>query len=204
MQKIVFSLDDYCWQYRDCREYLNKLKDYFINFKCSFFTIPAYEGILLSEHKEILDFDYPVEHLLHGYMHTNHEFKDLMGEKMVLRLSFGQDEFKKCNIKPRKIFKAPNWRYNDSLVDAMIMWNWTLAIYSPGYRVRGLKVYEYNWDIGDPKIPGDAIIHAHGHTHYVSGPGKGIDNPEVVENIMQLPKDIEFMLISDFLSSNLE
>jgi hypothetical protein len=34
--RCVLSLDDYCWQYRDCIEYLEDLNEYFDNFKVSF------------------------------------------------------------------------------------------------------------------------------------------------------------------------
>lgn len=199
MQKVVFSLDDYCYQYQSCRKYLDILNNYFTNFKCSFFTIPCYENIAIALHPEILEFNYPVEHLIHGCYHNNHEFANLILPEITRRLGFTWMYFKEAKLPIHKIFKAPNWRYNSNLEEVLRMWGWTLAIYSPGYRRKDLKSYEFNWDIGTNKLPDATIIHTHGHTHDVSGPGAGIDRGGVVENIMQLPKDIEFMLISEFL-----
>lgn len=195
--KCCFSLDDYCWQYRDCILYLNDLNNYFNNFKISLFTIPCFERVPLSEHKEVLNLDFKHEHILHGYYHSTHEFEYLNEWQASDYIMDGVNMFIDCNIELIDGFKAPNWRYGNGTIEALKKHKLWLATYRHE-DIDGLRTYDWNWDIGDTNIPFDNdIIHAHGHTHSVSGPGKGIQ--ESMDNIKRLPKDINFMFISEFM-----
>jgi hypothetical protein len=195
--KCVFSLDDYCWQYRDCIEYLEDLNEYFDNFKVSLFTIPCFEETPLSLHWEYLaSVKFKSEHILHGYYHTTAEFQTLNKIQSRDYIEKGIEEFKKCGIPILPGFKGPNWRYGDGLVEQLKSMKFWLATYRP-VDIEGLKTYNWNWDIGDSMIPNAEIIHAHGHTHSLSGPGKGIQDS--MDNFKRLPKDTEFLFISEVM-----
>lgn len=196
--KVVFALDDFCWQYRECISYLEELNDYFDNFKVSLFTIPCYEKVPLSSHWDYLsNVKFKSEHILHGYYHTIAEFQYLNKFQSADYIEYGIKEFKKCGIPIIKGFKGPNWKFSEGLVEQLKFMGFWLATYRP-MNIDGLKTYDWSWDVGSKERPEGDVIHAHGHTYNLSGPGKGIG--ESMENIKnQLPKNIEFLFISEFM-----
>jgi hypothetical protein len=195
--KCVFSLDDYCWHYRDCILFLDKLNSYFPEFKVSLFTIPCFEGIpLCSYWKELSDVRFKNEHILHGYYHSTAEFEHLTKQQALDYIKMGIEEFKRCDIPIVNGFKGPNWRYSPGTEEALKSIEFWLAPYRPT-EINGLKTYHWNWDIGEPIPKGIDFLHAHGHTHSLSGPGKGIQDS--MKNIIQLPVETEFLFISEVM-----
>jgi hypothetical protein len=194
--KCVFSLDDFCWQYWECIPYLEELNNYFDNFKVSLFTIPCYAGISLSQYwKELNNVNFKYEHILHGYYHSPLEFDYLSKQQAKDYIQAGIVEFARCNIPVIKGFKCPNWKYSEGTVEALKELGFWLATYRP-VQIDGVRTYNWNWDIGE-LLPGVEVLHAHGHTHKVSGPGKGVN--ESMENIKQLDRDTEFLFISEVM-----
>lgn len=195
--KCVLSLDDYCWQTKESIKYLEELNNYFSDFKISLFTIPCFKQMSLSSHwDELSDVKFKAEHILHGYYHTTAEFENLDKFQSAYFIERGIEEFKKCNLPIIKGFKSPNWRNSNGLFDYLKSVGFWLATLRP-VNIDGLRIYNWNWDIGDNNIPTSEIVHAHGHTHNVSGPGAGIEVS--MNNIRKLPADTEFLFISEVM-----
>jgi len=196
--KCVLSLDDFCYQHRESIKYIEELFEYFDNFKISMFTIPRYEDIPLFRNLKWF-FNLPrIEFILHGYYHMNYEFKDLNFQQCIHFIKSGIEEFKVCNIKIVKGFKAPNWRYNEDLIKALKSLGFWLAVYTPGHMTKEIPCYTWNWDIGTD-IPDVNFLHAHGHVHRQSGPGAYIG--DCLENIKKLPKDTKFYYVGEFMNN---
>lgn len=201
--KCIFTLDDFCFAYKDCMQYLEDLNAYFDAFKVSMFTIPASNRDYLSNHKDWLaTLPQYIEHIPHGWIHNNYEFMELDYHECRDRVNLGIMEFIDAGLPIIKGFKAPNWRYNKNLVKVLEEKGFWLAVYNEGHH-RGsaggiqIPIFAWNWDIGT-KIPENIdILLAHGHVHSQSGPGAYVG--DYIENIKQLPKDTEFIFLSKFM-----
>ena len=199
--KCIFSLDDFCKHHESVVHYLQILAEYFPKFKASMFTIPCYGKTPIVQHKEWYDsLPFQVEHILHGYFHTRHEFEKLDRIQCEHFIQEGIDRFTECGFPIVKGFKAPNWRYNNELVGALKEKGFWLATYTPNHNTTEVPCYNWNWDIGDP-IPNVDFLHAHGHVHNISGPGKGIEVS--MNNILKLPKYTEFYFIGEYMDGTL-
>ena len=198
--KCVFSLDDFCYQEKEVVPFIQELEEYFDNFKISLFTIPCYLGTYLHKNQDWLSSiaKKNMEFILHGYFHTNHEFSHLDKIQCRYFIELGIAEFKQCGINLVEGFKAPNWRYDDELIQYLKEIEFWLAVYTPGHASDEVSCYFWNWDIGQPIPQNIEILHAHGHTHRQSGPGAFIG--DCMENIKKLPKDTEFYFISEAMS----
>jgi len=200
--KCIFTLDDFCFAYRDCTKYLEDLNSYFDNFKVSMFTIPAFNRDYLSNYKDWLAGlpDY-IEHIPHGWIHNNYEFMELDYHECRDRINLGLMEFMDAGIPIVKGFKAPNWRYNANLVKVLQEKGFWLAVYNEGHHRSNasgisIPIHAWNWDIGTP-TPEVNILYAHGHVHSQSGPGAYIG--DCIDNIKKLPKDTEFMFLGEHM-----
>jgi len=194
--KCVFSLDDFCYEERDVLSYLKILNEYFNNFKVSMFTIPCYMGNKLSEKKEWLEaLPENIEHILHGYFHTHRECQHLDHMQAKHFIELGIEEFRKCGFPIIPGYKCPNWTLGEGIVSALIQKNFWVAPYTPRHDPGEIKTYHWNWDIGEEIPTNVEMLHAHGHTHSLSGPGKGIQDS--MDNVLKLPRDTEFFFISE-------
>lgn len=201
--KCIFTLDDFCFAHKGCMKHMEDLNSYFDNFKASMFTIPAFGRDYLTNQQEwVNSLPKYLEHILHGWIHNNYEFMELDYHECRDRINLGIMEFMDIGLPIIKGFKAPNWRYNKNLVKVLQEKGFWLAIYTEKHhkgKADGINIptCAWNWDIGTEIPPNTDLLFAHGHVHSQSGPGAYIG--DCIENIKKLPKDTEFMFLSEVM-----
>ena len=175
---------------------LLKLKEHFLDFKVSLFTIPMSGKAELEKHLDWMQFiphglyHGPREALEWDYAHFKHEVVPAI-----------EAAFKENELPLTRGFAAPHWRWSNGVVKALddLEWFGCISPARPGM-LSTQRFYTYDYPIDEPfyNTPGD-VLRLHGHittTRNALGP--------CFDNLMKLPKDVEWRYVTDFLEENYE
>lgn len=179
--KIIFEFDDLNPDpLVDCLFIIEEFVKKYPNIILNFFTIPIYQETSLSSNLVWLS---KVQNLInsgnvvlgvHGYKHTQEEFRYKTYEGALDSLKKAEKEFNKANLPFVKAFKGPHWGINSETCEALITLGYTHLYNHHSYPIIDceygdkLKMCYYSWNLKDDwgtfeSEPEDIII-AHGHT----------------------------------------
>lgn len=207
-KKVALSFDDFSL-INNRFDLLFKLKEHFPKMKVTMFMIPFHAACEFgSSHifresglktlKDNLDW---IQIVPHGLMHMEKEFEKADATATRLALKAIDGVFKKDGIPYVKGFKAPQWLWNQDVVDVLDKEGWFGAIdrNQPGM-LKTKKFYTYNYRTNEPfKYSPLDVIKLHGHI------GADMDNDldkSLINLIKNIPVDAEFHYITDFLEDN--
>jgi len=205
--KIVLGIDDFS-VVNNRFLWLLALRDHFVNFKISLFTVPIDEkkdwgpyqirDEYLKEIKNNLDW---IELIPHGLYHnsgqemartTRKEFKDVLSK---VEVAFERDELSYI-----KGFKAPHWRWNEDVVKVLDEEGWWGAIDRDKKMPCPKKFYQYNYLLNEPFWESkEEVLKLHGHIY-----GTKNDIGRCFENLLKLPRNTEWHFVTDFLEDKNE
>lgn len=182
---------------------LLKLKEHFPNFKVSLFTIPKDQKmdwgpyIMRSEYLKLIHDNLGWMQLIpHGYEHNGSELRnaDYRYFKEVTLPAIVQ-AFKEDGLPFERGFKAPHWRWSQGVVKALDEKGWWGAIdpRQPGME-RPRKFYCYSHALDHPFWTSSRDVQLHGHVY-----GTANDLGKCFDNLLKLPKDVEWCYVTDFL-----
>lgn len=207
MQKVSLEIDDSTIFFVNWDKIL-RLKERYPSMKLSFFHIPfdfhAEKSLLrtmrdegLKLLKENLDW---IQLIPHGVAHLPQEFLNV--PKTDLPLIFNAiNEFMTDDKLPyEKGFKAPQWLYNQDLVDYLDEEGWWLGVdRNQPNAPRTKRFYEYNlsieekfWESKEP------IWKLHGHM----GAPSTNNIEDCFLNLLKIPLDSEWHYVTDFIQGN--
>lgn len=187
-------------------EPLLKLKEYFPKFKVSLFTIPSprrcdYGPFLVREEtceeiKNHLDWMQIIPHgLTHESSHEmeHYDYKSFMQE-VVPKI---MDEFRANDLPFVRGFCAPHWRWSEGVVKALDEMGWWGAVLREDKMLVTKRFYRYNFLLNEPFWESkEEVLKLHGHTY-----GTKNDVVRCMNNLLKLPKDTEFVYITDFIET---
>lgn len=199
---VVLDLDDFSLENNNFF-YLDKLKSIYPKLKVSLFTIPFdaqyYRNFADFQREEIIKqikkrLDW-IELIPHGLTHANREFESAKYKDMKIIFRAIRDVFAKYDLPYVKGFKAPQWLYNQSLVDYLDYKGWFLATdRNQPDSLKAKRNYVYSHSIDEPYwLSEDKLIKLHGH---ISLPSKN-NLPDNILNLMKIPKDADFKFVSE-------
>jgi len=203
-KKIVLDFDD--WSLINNRfDLLLTLKEHFPKLKVSLFTIPChaeyefgaghiFRGDGLKKLKENLDW---LEIIPHGLTHVEHEFEKADTTATRLALAAIDEVFKKDGIPYVKGFKAPQWLWNEAVVNVLNEEGWFGAVdrNQPNMLCPN-KFYRYNFNVNEPFHYSELdVLKLHGHV----GSTMLNDLDGSLLNLMKMPPDAEFYFVSEML-----
>lgn len=189
MQKVIFDLDDFACDDKNCLLELIELRDILPHLKVTLFTIPKKIDPDLLEIVKTFDW---IELAVHGFNHeSNYEFSKLTKEEAKALILKGFDE--RYFVKG---FKAPGWQISEGTMEALKELGFWVAVqwgdgrllgdpngpYQPAV-IDGLPYYAFR------EHPGSI----HGHTWECCGNGIKALWPELIK----LPPETEFQFISE-------
>lgn len=187
---------------------LLKLKEFYPNLKVTLFWIPYdYKlemGTLRIMRKERLrqlqeNKDW-IEIAPHGIVHYDREFEKADRIAMEKYLDSIEGELAKDGITPTKLFKAPQWLWNQDVVDVLNERGWAGAIdRNQPNMLKTKKFYKYSHSMEEPFwLDSKDLIKLHGHMSLPS-----INNIDsCFLNLMKMPhEDIEFKFASEFIEN---
>lgn len=200
--KVVLSLDDFSIV-NNRLDLLFRLKEHFPNFKVSLFTIPIDEKrdwgpyLLRGEYlKKIKNLNW-IQIIPHGYIHNGSEMRnaDYRYFKEVTMPAIKR-AFERDGITYEKGFKAPHWRWSDGVVKALDEEGWWGAIdpRQPNMS-KPKKFYCHSHAIDEPfRSTTRDLIQLHGHIY-----GTRNDLGLCMDNLLKIPRDVEWCFATDFL-----
>jgi len=202
--KIVFDADDFSIL-RSRMDLLLKIKEHYPKFKISLFTIPydyeyetsrlrLFRDEALKSIHENLDW---MKIIPHGLLHLPREFEKCDKKTMEMTLKGIDETFKKDGLPYVKGFKAPQWLWNQDVVDVLDDNGWFGAIdRNQPEMLKTKKYYEYNYSIEEPFWHAkEDLLKLHAHMTLPS-----TNNLEdCLLNIMKMPLDSEFYFVTDFI-----
>ena len=188
---IVLSLDDFYSANHELAK-LDKLNDYFDDFKVTMFAIPT----CMPEdwvQMDVLTRSY-MELAIHGYFHKFHECIDWDTTTAIKAIMDAEEPWTIPG------FKAPFWIDSDGTLEACAKLGYWVALNpeEPPYGKvpPNLRTYYHDTDIANiPEEWEGDYLKLHGHIQNVCSNGL----PECFDNILRLPKNTEFMFISDYM-----
>jgi len=205
MPKVSLDIDDSTIFFVNWDKLL-RLKERYPTMKVSFFHIPfdfqseksllrtmRNKGLKLLE--ENLDW---IQLIPHGVAHLPQEFLNVFKEDLPLVFNAINEFMEDDNLPYEKGFKAPQWLYNQDLVDFLDEKGWWLAVDRNQPKApRAKRFYEYNYSI-DEKFweSKEPVWKLHGHMGAPS-----LNNIEdCFLNLLKIPLDAEWHYITDYLS----
>lgn len=118
---------------------------------------------------------------VHGRFHTQEEFKNLNYSDSYTSLTEVENEFKRCNLPFKKIFRGPHWGIGPASIGALIAKRYTHLYSHTSYQQfndsysHEIEIVYYNWNLKDRfgvfENSWSNFIVAHGHTANVCGNG---------------------------------
>jgi predicted deacetylase len=203
-KKIVLDFDD--WSIINNKfDLLLKLKEHYPKLKVSLFTIPChaawefstshiFRDEALKQIKKNLDW---IQIIPHGLSHVDREFEKADKTSVRLTLKAIEEIFSKDEIPYVKGFKAPQWLWNQDVVDVLDKEGWFGAIdRNQPQMLSTKKFYRYNFQIYEPFYISDLDVwKLHGHIN----PETANDIEKCFLNLMKMPPDAEFYYVTDFL-----
>lgn len=185
------------------------LKEHHPNLKLSLFSIPfdyEYELSTIRTQREsnsqwIQENKHWMEIIPHGITHVFKEFGKMSESGMESYIESVAGEFAKDNLEIVNGFCAPNWVWNENVVNALNTHGWWGAVdRNQPHLLRPNKFYRYNLSIDEPfwKHPGP-VWKLHGH---MTGPSKNGLSEEIVINLIKhLPVDAEYRFASELVET---
>lgn len=172
MKKIVYlDFDDFHEQ-NNRLDWLWMLHKEFPHFKVNLFAIPMKCNAFFSGYISSINW---IRLCVHGYNHVNNENISEAALKLLPKC-YGYN----------KVYRAPYWQLSDKMYERLKKLGYKIMIHPDDPR-QGIK---YNWNIKNSPPYLDVL---YGHGHIQNTQGNGII--EAFENIMKLPKDIEFKFL---------
>ena len=212
-QKVVLDFDD-STIFQINWDKLDRLKERYPQLKVSFFHIPfdfnaekslqkTMRDMAVKRLKSNLDW---IQLIPHGVAHLPREFEKANKETCEMALK-AIDAFMKDgpsgdtgdNLPYEKGFKAPQWLYNQDLVDVLDKEGWWMGVDRNQPKAPRTKVYyEYNLSI-DEKFweSKEPVWKLHGHMGLPSA--NNID--DCFLNLLKIPLDAEFFYVTDYLTN---
>jgi len=205
-QKVVLDIDDptvfFCnW------DKLIRLKERYPQFKVSFFFVPFdFENEKSLQHtlranglkklKKNLDW---IQLIPHGVAHLPQEFLNVPKKDLPLIFNAINEFMNDDGLPYEKGFKAPQWLYNQDLVDFLDEKGWWMGVdRNQPNAPRTKKFYEYGYSIDEPFWESkDEVWKLHGH---MGGPSEN-NIEDCFLNLLKIPLDAEFHFVTDFISS---
>lgn len=152
-------------------DWLWMLKEEFPKFKVNLFTIPGNCNVLFLDYIKTLDW---IQLCVHGYNHANNE--NVSEKALEMLKDYGYS----------KIYRAPYWQLSNEMYERLKKLKYKIMLHPDDPR-QGIK---FNWNIKDSPPP-LKILYGHGHVQNTQGNGI----VESFENLMKLPKEIEFKFL---------
>ena len=172
MNKIIYlDFDDFS-EKNNRLDWLWMLKKEFPKFKVNLFTCVGKCNPFFLDYISTLKW---IQLCFHGWNHQHYEDVSKKALDMPIK-DFGF----------AKVYRAPFWQLSDVMYERLKDLNFKIMVHPDDPR-EGIK---YNWNIKDSP-PYLDILHGHGHIQDVCGNGLS----ESFENLMKLPKDIEFKFL---------
>ena len=205
MKKVVLAFDDFS-VVNNRLDLLLKLREHFLNFKVSLFTVPIDEKrdwgpYLIREEslkkiKENLDW---IQIIPHGVLHDGREMKTY---DMASFLQDGfpaiKDAFDKDGLPFEGGFCAPHHAWSDGVVEGLNRLKWWGLIKPGSDMKRPKRFYIYDYTIDQPFWNDEReVLKLHGHIY-----GTKNDLGLCFDNLLKLPYDIEFDFVSNHVESN--
>ena len=180
------------------------LKQHFPNFKVSLFTVPFDKkedwgpsligDDFLIEIKKNLDW---IQLIPHGLYHNGSEMSNYdystFKEKIMPEIT---DAFDSKGLPYVKGFCAPHWRWTDGVVKALDEAGWWGAVDRDKQMPYTKRYYRYNFLLNEPFWESKEDLKLHGHIY-----GTKNDIGRCFDNLLKLPKDTEWVFVSDCLES---
>lgn len=155
---VVLDLDDFRPDYKaNALSELSYLKWKYPNLKVTLFTIPFWNDEEYIDWLEMVSQNDWIELALHGFRHDANECETWTYNqtRRTLEMFEGLDIF-------AKVFKAPNWKCNPDVYQAIKDCNWICADLEDNKDnwIEGLKVYStahpycvhgHTWDLNNPQ-----------------------------------------------------
>lgn len=204
MEKVALSLDDFS-VVNSRMDLLFKLKEHFPDFKVSLFTVPFDQKqdwgpylereLNLEVIKANLDW---MQLIPHGFSHKGSEVRnaDYRYFKEVTIPAI-EATFEKDGLPFEKGFKAPHWRWSPGVVKALDELGWWGAVdpRQPNME-KTKKFYCYSHALDHPFWTSSQNVYLHGHVY---GTQNGLT--KCFDNLLKLPKDVEWHYVTDFLEN---
>jgi hypothetical protein len=146
------------------------LKQEFPNFKVNLFAIPNNCSDLFLDYIKSLDW---IQLCVHGHKHINNE-------------EINSNWLQTFKIDYTPVYRAPYWQLSDTMYKRLKNLGYKIMLHPDDQR-EGIK---FNWNIKNSP-PNLDIIFGHGHIQDVCDNGI----VQSFENILKLPKDIEFKFL---------
>jgi predicted deacetylase len=206
MQKVVLDIDDPTIYFVNWDK-LMRLKERYPAMKVSFFFVPFdYENEKslqrtlrtqgLKKLKENLDW---IQLIPHGVAHLPQEFLNVPAKDLPLVFNAINEFMTDDDLPYEKGFKAPQWLYNQDLVDFLDEKGWWMGVdRNQPNAPRTKKFYEYNYSIDEPFWESkEKVWKLHGH---MGGPS--FNNIEdCFLNLLKIPLDAEWHFVTDYIST---
>jgi len=181
--------------------WLLSIKDYFTNFKVSLFTVPfdkktdwgpyLLKDDFLPEIKKNLNW---LQIIPHGYTHEGSELINCGYEMFKTYLKEIEGKFKEDGLPFINGFCAPHWRWSNDVVKALDELGWWGAVDRDKEMPYTKRFYKYNFLLNEPFWESKEDLKLHGHIY-----GTKNDLGKCFDNLLKLPKDTEWVFVTDFL-----
>ena len=185
---------------------LLKFKEHYPQAKISLFTIPydfmfekqvdarILRSDTLKHVKKNLNW---LQIIPHGLTHMPNEFENCDKTTFDLVIQSIDEVFRKDGIPYEKGFAAPQWLWNQDVVDGLDKIGWWGAVdRNQPDMLRTKKYYVYSHSLDEPFWESSSeIIKIHGH---IDGHSKN-DLEMCFTNLFRLPSDTEFHFVTDFI-----
>lgn len=205
MKKVILDLDDFS-VLRNRMDLLSTIKEHYPNFKASMFTIPfdyEYEASMLRIErsrglkwvKDNLDW---IQIIPHGLTHIPREFENPDRETVEMAFKAIDDAFTHDELPYVRGFKAPQWLWNQNVVDWLNYNGWWGAVdRNQPDMLKTERVYEYDFSIHEPFWESDKeVLKLHGH---MTLPSEN-NLEDCLLNLFKLPNDVEFEFVTQHLT----
>lgn len=185
---------------------LNRLKDRIPNLKVTLFWIPwdyatevgTMRTLKADKLEQLRDMEDWVQIVPHGLTHMPREFEKADRKTMEDFINEVPKELEKQGIKIERGFCAPQWLWNQKVVDVLDENGWWGAVdRNQPDMLRPMKYYEYNKSLEEnyKDFSGD-LLKLHGHVDYTSINDLSRNFLHVAKS---LPRDAEYIFASDCL-----
>ena len=184
---------------------LLKLKEHFLDFKISLFTVASdvsadwgpfcIRGDLLKEIKKHLDW---IQIIPHGLNHNKElEFCDYRTFKNKIMPSI-KEAFDRDGLPFEKGFCAPHWKWSEGVVRALDEEGWWGAVdRNQPNMLSTKKFYRFSHSLHEPYHKFEAeVLKLHGHVY-----GLKNDLGKCMDKLLKLPRSAEWHFVTDFLET---
>lgn len=199
--KVVLDLHDFS-VLNNRLDLLLQLKEYYPDFKVSLFTIPFDIKRQVGNKEEALNLirkhlDW-LQIIPHGLFHNSSEMRRCDYQRFRYKVIPSiRKYFDRDGLPFVQGFCAPHWNWNKDVVKALDDIDWWGAI-SPARpdMVSTRRYYTYDYAIDQAFDLSKEVIRIHGHIGSTDN-----DLEKCMDNLLRLPKDVEWHFVTDFVST---